>query len=366
MAKKTLISLLSLALCGAILVMPALADNAREPAAAEARAAEPTDELLMQDSMFYVTDHSVYFADVTGKHAWAVGSIDYLANTKTVSGTGNCLFSPDDTIRRADFLLMLYRAYDMSLYVTEENFTDVSPDAYYADALSACRAIGIATADAEGKFKPTAALTRQDAMVFLYRTLERTGLHLPAGDLSAFTDAAQIADYAAQPVSALVRAGVISGSDGKISPTAPVSRASMSVMLYRALMISVENGEAAFIPHSEQMNICIGSSIYPNVIIRNLPESGFGPGLYELIALYKTADGYEVEMGTSVPFDDEIGFRDGMLTVNGEIVYTTDDYESVAVDVYGHLDGLYATGSEYSGAAALMHDGALRMIYYKK
>ncbi|MBQ8143560.1 MAG: S-layer homology domain-containing protein [Butyricicoccus sp.] len=365
MAKKPLIILLSLAVCGALLAMPALADN-EAGSKTKAKTPEPAEELVLQDSMFYVTDHSVYFADVTEKHAWAVGPIDYLANTKTVSGTGNCLFSPDDSIRRADFLLMLYRAYDMSLYVSEENFEDVSPDTYYADALSACRTIGIATADASNKFFPTDALTRQDAMVFLYRTLERTGLHLPAGDLSAFSDASEIADYAVQPVSALVRAGVISGSDGKINPTAPVSRASMSVMLYRALMITVENNEAAFVARDDRMNICIGSSIYPNIIIRNLPESDFGPGLYELAALYKTENGYEVEMGVSVPFDDEIGFQDGMLTVNGEIVETTADYESVAVDVYGHLDGLYATGSEYSSAAALMHDGALSTIYYKK
>lgn len=365
MAKKPLVSLLSLLLCGALLVMPALADSTPETEN-HAKESEPVEELLLQDSMFYVTDHSVYFADVTEKHAWAVNPIDYLANTKTVSGTGNCLFSPDDTIRRADFLLMLYRAYDMSLYVNEENFTDVSPDAYYTDALSACRAIGIATADADGKFYPTAALTRQDAMVFLYRTLERTGLLLPAGDLSAFADADQIASYALDPVSALVRAGVISGSNGKIDPTAAVSRASMSVMLYRALMISVVDGEAAFVPQKNMMNICIGSSIYPNVIIRDLPETGFGAGLYELTALYKTENGYEIEMGASVPFDDQIGFQDGMLTVNGEVVQTTADYESVAVDVYGHLDGLYATGGEYASAAALMHDGALSMIYYKK
>lgn len=367
MAKKSLVTLLGLALCGTILAaMPALAKNNDPEPAMLARKSAPTEEIVLQDSLFYVTDHSVYFADVTEKHAWAVDPIDYLANTKTVSGTGNCLFSPDDTIRRADFLLMLYRAYDMSMYVTGENFADVSPDAYYADALSACRTIGIATPDESGNFHPTDALTRQDAMVFLYRTLERTGLRLPTGDLSAFTDADQIADYAVDPVSALVRAGVISGSDGKISPTTPVSRASMSVMLYRALMISVQNGEASFIPQPNRMNICIGSSIYPNVTIRNLPEENFGAGLYELTALYKTANGYVVEMGEAVPFDDEIGFAGDQLTVNGQIVQTTADYESVAVDVYGHLDGLYATGREFSSAAALMHDGALSMIYYKK
>ena len=368
MAKKPLFCLLSLGLCAALLITPALADS--EPDAAvpiSETPALPADELVLEDSLFYVTDHSVYFADVTEKYAWAMGEIDYLANTKTLSGTGNCLFSPDATIRRGDFLLMLYRAYDMSLYVNGENFADVPANAYYADALSACRALGIATADASGNFHPTAALTRQDAMVFLYRTLERTGLCLPAGDLSGFSDASKISGYATDAVSALVRAGVVSGSDGKLNPTAEVSRAAMSVMLYRTLMLSTGDGETVYTPRSDRMNICIGSSIYPNVTIRNLPEGGISSGLYELTRLWKTASGYEIEMGAPADFRDQIGFSGARLTVNGTVVDTTAPYEAIAVDVYGHLDGLYATGSgDYSGAAVVMKDGALSTIYYKK
>ena len=376
MAKKPLICLLSLGLCAALLITPALADSesntavpVKETSAAVpiSESPLPADELILKDSLFYVTDHSVYFADVTEKYAWAINEIDYLANTKTISGTGNCLFSPDATIRRGDFLLMLYRAYDMSMYVNGENFTDVPADAYYADALSACRALGIATADAEGKFYPTRALTRQDAMVFLYRTLERTGLLLPSGDLSAFTDASRISDYAIDAVSALVHAGVISGAGGELSPTGEVSRASMAVMLYRALMISVEDGETGYVPRDDVMNICIGSSIYPNVTVRNLPDGGIDSGLYELVGLWKTGSGYEIEMGAAASFSDQIGFRDGKLTVNNTVAETADHYEAIAVDVYGHLDGLYATGSsEYTGAAVVMENGVLRTIYYKK
>ena len=376
MAKKPLICLLGFGLCAALLITPALADSMAETAPvsaseaavpANAEPAVPEDELIEENSLFYVTDHSVYFADVTKKYAWAINEIDYLANTKTLSGTGNCLFSPDATIRRADFLFMLYRAYDMSRCVTAEHFSDVPANAYYADALSACRALGIATADASGNFRPTAALTRQDAMVFLYRTLERTGLLLPAGDLSAFADASRIADYAVDAVSALVRAGVVSGASGKLNPTSEVSRASMAVMLYRTLMISTGDGEAVYTPRSDRMNICIGSSIYPNVTIRNLPEGGVGSGLYALTALWKTASGYEIEMGAPADFSDQIGFSGDKLTVNGAVVETAAHYEAIAVDVYGHLDGLYATGSgEYSGAAVVMKDGALSTIYYKK
>lgn len=366
MAKKTLTCLLSLGLSALLLASPAMADNEPSAAVPISAAAEEEEQLILQDSLFYVTDHSVYFADVTEKYAWAMGEIDYLANAKIVAGSGNCLYSPDATIRRGDFLTMLYRAYDMSNYVTGENFADVPADSYYADALSACRALGIASGDAENKFYPTAALTRQDAIVFLSRTLERTGLLLPTGSLSGFSDAADIADYAVDAVSSLVRAGVISGTDGKLDPKAKVSRAAMAVMLYRSLMIEIEDGEAAYIPRADRMNVCVGGSIYPNVTIRNLPEGGVAPGLYELTGLWETADGYALEMGAPASFDDKIGFQNGKLTVNGAVVDTLSGCEAIAVDVYGHLDGLYATGGDYVGAAVVFEGSAVSTVYYKK
>ena len=130
-----------------------------------------------------------YFADVDTNYSWGFHAIDYLANTGVVSGTGNLIYSPGKSLSRADFVLMLYRAYDMEKYAEGENFADVSADAYYADAVLAARAIGIAAGDENNNFNPSQTLTRQDAMVLLKRTLDRTGLQFAEGDLSGFTDA---------------------------------------------------------------------------------------------------------------------------------------------------------------------------------
>ena len=49
-------------------------------------------------------------------------------------------------------------------------------------------------------------------MVFLKRTLDRTQLSLQSGSLNAFSDAAQVADYAREAISSLTAAGVIAGT----------------------------------------------------------------------------------------------------------------------------------------------------------
>ena len=80
------------------------------------------------------------------------------------------------------------------------------------------RKFGIAAGTATGEFQPQQSMTRQDAMVFLKRTIDRTALKLGTGSVSSFSDASRISNYAKPSVSALVGAKVIGGSKGKINP----------------------------------------------------------------------------------------------------------------------------------------------------
>ena len=64
----------------------------------------------------YIPDHSIYFVDAGEGFSWAYRAIDYLAGGGVVSGVGEHLFAPGQALTRADFMMMLYRAYDMSDY----------------------------------------------------------------------------------------------------------------------------------------------------------------------------------------------------------------------------------------------------------
>jgi hypothetical protein len=55
--------------------------------------------------------------------------------------------------------------------------------------------------------------------------------------LSAFSDANQVSDYARDAVSVMVQLGVVKGSGGQLRPTAAISRAEMAVVLYRVLTL---------------------------------------------------------------------------------------------------------------------------------
>lgn len=317
--------------------------------------------------MIYIPDRSVYFADVSVGYKWAFHAIDYLANTGVVSGTGNLIYSPAQTLSRADFVLMLYRAYDMQKYTTEEKFVDVPEKAYYAKAVNAARAIGIVTGGTKNDFRPTGKLTRQDAMVLLKRTLDRTGLAFQAGDLSKFTDGKKVAPYATESVAALVNAGVISGTKGKLNPREPVTRAEMAVMLYHALHLRAVEGTAVYLPQPSVRLVCVGSTIYADVRIENYESGKSYAGLYQLEQMTKKDNEYAITLGASEPIDDQIVWDGTQLKVNGEILPVAADHEAIAVDMYSKRKaGLCSTGKEYSAGAVSIIDGVVQTVYYKK
>ena len=176
------------------------------------------------------------FSDVRKNYSWASDAIEYLYDEGVVAGTGNGGFSPQKSISRGDFVLMICRAFDLSSN-TLSNFSDVDSGSYYYDAIATAKSLGIAKGSGN-RFYPNAALTREDAMVILSRALSVTGRTLAAGKetgLSDFSDGNKVSDYAASAVSALVKAGIITGSNGALHPQSSITRAEMSVILFRIL-----------------------------------------------------------------------------------------------------------------------------------
>ena len=182
---------------------------------------------------------SSYFTDM-GRYSWAAESVDYLYENGITTGVGATTYHPDGLITRGDFVLMLSRAFRFSVS-GGDNFKDVPAESYYAQAISSAKALGIAQGGSDGRFNPSASLTREDAMVLLQRTLNRTGHGIDdasASYLNRFSDGKSVSSYAQGSVAALVQAGVIQGDDaGNLNPKGSLTRAEMAVILHRVLTL---------------------------------------------------------------------------------------------------------------------------------
>jgi len=183
---------------------------------------------------------SAYFVDVGTNYSWAAASVDYLYQAGVVNGTdaAHTRYAPAQNITRGDFVLMLYRAFGLRA-AGNVSFTDVPQNSYYAQAIAAAKALGIATGGGDGTFAPTNPLTRQDAMLLIQRTLNTTGAVIRDGSpavLNGFVDGASVAGYAQGAVAALVQAGVIKGDqNGRLNAASPLTRAEMATILHRVL-----------------------------------------------------------------------------------------------------------------------------------
>lgn len=178
----------------------------------------------------------VAFSDIRG--IWAEPYITALQERGIVSGTSETTFSPDDTIRRGDFMLMLYNAAGRPESTGENIFTDISADAYYTTAVTWAQAQGIAAGMGNGLFDPSGTLTREQSFAFICRALPILNVSFTDGEetvLEPFTDAADLADYARVPAATLIQLQIVSGSGGQLTPKASLTRAQMARILYAAL-----------------------------------------------------------------------------------------------------------------------------------
>ena len=188
-------------------------------------------------SVYAVGYNEVSFDDVS-EDAWYYNAVTFCAAREITTGTGDNLFSPDATLTRGQFIVMLMRAYGIEADAYGADNFDDAGDTYYTGYLSAAKRLEITNGVGNNLYAPESKITRQDMFTLLYRALDVLG-ELPEADTSAtlsdFSDADAISDYAEQAMEAFVLAGIVSGSDGKLDPMGTSTRAQMAQVLYNLL-----------------------------------------------------------------------------------------------------------------------------------
>ncbi|MCC8079950.1 MAG: S-layer homology domain-containing protein [Oscillospiraceae bacterium] len=109
------------------------------------------------------------FTDVSEDDYYYTAVLWALQNGIT-TGTSDTEFSPDATCTRAEIVTFLYRA-SGETFEAAETFTDVSADAWYAEAVAWAAAEGITTGTSDTTFTPDASCTRGQIVTFLYRDM---------------------------------------------------------------------------------------------------------------------------------------------------------------------------------------------------
>lgn len=169
--------------------------------------------------------------DDIGGH-WAESSIERWSEYKIVEGSGGH-FRPDASLTRGEMAKILAGTLGLTEEGAENPFADVAADAWYAPYVLRCYVAGIMKGDGANA-KPTASITRQEAMVMLCRALAIA--EKAEADLSAYGDSADVADWAKGAVAALTEGKIVNGVDGNLVPGKDIDRASIMAILDRAIV----------------------------------------------------------------------------------------------------------------------------------
>lgn len=328
----------------------------------------------------YIPDRSVYFYDVSGDYAWVSKEVDALALSGVIQGNGKYLFEPAQQITRADFIVMLDRAYGMSEAlaageITDKGtFGDVDETAYYAQSVAAAKAWGIATGSSDNMFYPSRNMTRQEAIVFIARTLENTDMSLRKTVITGFADAGLIPDYAVEACESMIGAQIINGSGTNINPGSMVTRAEIAVMLYRATHLSQTENGAVYENRADIVNICIGEQVYGDVLIENYDTAQTYKGLFLLSANKEAEGSISVRLGEARSLDSKVQVGNGYIIVkmpteenpsNTETFKLSESCVAIDVSPYHRMERPVSTSTEYPYCVPVIEDGVVTVIYYQ-
>ena len=169
------------------------------------------------------------FTDVSEDAYYADAVLWAVANGVT-NGTSATTFSPDMAVSRAQMVTFLWRAHSSPKATGANPFTDVSASDYYYDAVLWAVANGVTNGTSATTFSPDTAVTRAQAVTFQWRA---AGSPVVSG--SSFGDVAADAYYV-NAVTWAVANGITNGTGGNtFSPDVVVSRAQAVTFLYREL-----------------------------------------------------------------------------------------------------------------------------------
>ena len=185
------------------------------------------------------------FTDVAAD-AWYAPAVSYVTGEGIMNGTGEAVFSPDMTVTRGMVYQTLYNMAGRPAVAEAATFHDVAGK-WYADAAAWAEDEGLTAGTGQGAFDGERAMTRQELGKVFADYADAQGAHAANADLSAYTDAASVADWARDGVERAVALGLLSGNQNRLSPTGTAQRSELAQLLMNFGALGFESPAEAYI-----------------------------------------------------------------------------------------------------------------------
>ncbi|MDD3218374.1 MAG: S-layer homology domain-containing protein [Lachnospiraceae bacterium] len=157
-----------------------------------------------------------------------------------MTGKSATVFAPYDNLTREEFAIMLYRLNGETDMPYANTFSDVSDGVYYTDAILWANANDVVHGYSDGsrKFGVGDPITREQMAIMLHNYAEHSGYDVSqSAEVSGFTDAYLIQDYAMESMQWAVGSGLIKGKNAgtSLDPRGNAARCECAIVMSRFL-----------------------------------------------------------------------------------------------------------------------------------
>ena len=174
-----------------------------------------------------------YFTDVD-ESEWYFEPVMMACDKGLFSGTSDTTFSPYMNTTRGMIVTILHRLEGRPKSNAANVFTDVGADKYYTDAVAWARDNIIVSGYGNGMFGPEDSITREQMAVILMNYAKYKGYDISMkADLSKFADEESISPWAKDAISWANAEGLIQGSGSQLMPVDNALRCQVAAILQR-------------------------------------------------------------------------------------------------------------------------------------
>ncbi len=164
---------------------------------------------------------------------WYIDVVKYALENGLMTGVSETEFAPDLATTRGMVASVLYRL-EGGPEAEDAGFSDVSADAWYADAVNWAASVGVVAGYGDA-FGANDAITREQLAAILCNYAAYKGEDVSSGAaLDGYSDAASVSDWAGESVEWAVAEGLLSGvTNNELAPQGSATRAQVAAMLQR-------------------------------------------------------------------------------------------------------------------------------------
>lgn len=174
--------------------------------------------------------------DINGH--WAQSQIENLTAQNNISGYPDGSFKPDQTITRAEFAVVLVKAFKLEAK-NGEDFTDTA-DHWAKDYIATASASGIANGYGNGSFGPNDIITREQVAVMVVNAAKLDTVTTG----KSFSDYDEISAWATSSVDTASSNKIIAGyPDNSFKPQGSATRAEAVVVIGQSIIKAVPGAE---------------------------------------------------------------------------------------------------------------------------